>query len=261
MVGCMARKTMGISCSGSCGGAARDMIDCGDGFLEKCGYKKVPPDKSSLCNTTGAVRVYNTSPTSMGQLYGHTEFVSAPGEYCSIYAQPLDHPWPSGYSPSACWFPAKDGVLPDAPAGTAPSSLGTSAASQPAYSPMSSPAAPMSTAAPTNGAFSAGGGAGGGGGGMGGMLGGLMSLMNGQGDDQADSDTETYPLAGVLGMDSQLPGMAPTAPAIVYPLTNTTLPVKSLTSSMPTSLSRTLRAPAAAQGQIAPQSLSKQKGH
>jgi hypothetical protein len=55
------------------------------------------------------------------------EFVCDFGEYCSVYNQALDRPWPKDM-PDGCWFPMKNGVLPATPTVPIPSPANAGAA-------------------------------------------------------------------------------------------------------------------------------------
>lgn len=91
--------------SGDCGDG-RSYIQCSGGQMTACGYVKESDTSSPKCKEPGAVLSYNTSPTARGQKYGHVEFVCGanPAKYCSVYKQPLSHPWPKA-PPDACWVP------------------------------------------------------------------------------------------------------------------------------------------------------------
>lgn len=106
-VKCMS-KVLGhdSGCSGQCGNG-KDFVNCSNGELEKCGYKKIIPTTSKECTLPGAVLAYSKSPTMRGRIYGHVEFVCGKEEYCSIYSKPHKKPWPRETA-DGCWYPDLD---------------------------------------------------------------------------------------------------------------------------------------------------------
>jgi hypothetical protein len=131
MVECMGQSMKKKKCSGSCKrgnhyapcpkppedccyglcGDGKDFIDCPNDQLKKCGYKQVNLETDSKkCDLPGAVRAFKATSTAAGAKHGHVEFVSGPQQYCSIYAQVIDHSWPRDQDPDGCWYPDPDPV-------------------------------------------------------------------------------------------------------------------------------------------------------
>jgi len=97
------RLSMAKRCGGHCGNG-KEWVNCENGELDACGYKKVSDPDSPECLKPGAVRAYSKSPTTRGQIYGHVEFVCGVQQFCSVYHQPHEKPWPREI-PDACWVP------------------------------------------------------------------------------------------------------------------------------------------------------------
>ncbi len=124
MVGCFASR-MGVqdcnAYTANCGDEGKDYVDCTNGALTKCGYRKVDGD-SNLCAVPGAIQAYRQTYTKNGIKHGHVQFgcgtLAAP-RYCSVYDGLLTTMWPGDRLPSSCWIPTFAPVDLDFYAGTA----------------------------------------------------------------------------------------------------------------------------------------------
>ena len=106
MMKCMANSinaNNSASCTGRCGNG-KDFVNCSSGQMQACGYEKVIPANSEKCAMPGAILAYTQSPTTRGQIYGHVEMVCGRQQYCSVYDQPHNQPWPRPVA-DACWYP------------------------------------------------------------------------------------------------------------------------------------------------------------